>query len=193
MGYAMQGDQYGNDIANKQNQNITAELLKNNIQKDSIEEWLEVLQKNKNEKWAIFTVEIGTWYYPHYYSKFLTNGRGSKQNRFKKVNQILPMEYIYNDALPKGLYAVPVKELGLLRTRESKTEPVQVKIDAYSHDPDLLKAILKDPPAWLTKKGSKADQEAFLKTMVRMFINHTYQYKPNPAKHVFYFPIKKEY
>lgn len=105
----------------------------------------------------------------------------------------MPMEYVFNNTLPKGLYAVPVKDLGLIRTRESKAEPVSVEIDAYSHNPELLKAITDEPPAWLKKKGTKADQETFLKTMVRMYINHTYQYKVKAARRVYYFPIKKEY
>lgn len=193
MGYGMQGDQHGSDIANKQNQNITSELLKDPVQKGSIEEWLKELQKDKKEKWAVFTVGIGTWYYPHNYSKLLKNGRMSKDNRFKNVSQIMPMEYVFNNTLPKGLYAAPVKDLGVIRTRESKAEPVSVNIDAYSHDSDLLKAIIDSPPAWLKKKGTKADQETFLKTMVRMYINHTYQYKVKATKRVYYFPIKRDY
>lgn len=52
---------------------------------------------------------------------------------FKGLKQVVPIYHVYDNYLPKGLYAVSVDDLGRLEIADNKDEPIEISIDAYSY------------------------------------------------------------
>ena len=105
------------------------------------------------------------------------------------MNQFRGMYNASSTTLPKGIYAVLVEEIGTLNIKATVEEPVLVSIDAYSHNINLLKSAISSPPEWLSEKGSVNDQIAYLKTVVRMLIQHPFKYEAFKHSNVYYYPV----
>lgn len=191
IGYGLEGKDRGAEIAGKQNELIVASLLSGATKVDSIDEWLTKITNTK-DRWAIFHVDVNSWYVRTHFEKYLQESRQYDDIYFKDVKQLTKSEHIYHNSLPNGLYAVRARHLGVVSVELADRQYIEVAIDAYSHDSKLLSSILSKPPAWLKKKGSKQEQERFLKTMVRMYLYHTYKYSPYHEAEVYYFPIKDD-
>lgn len=121
--------------------------------------------------------------------KQIKNDFNTGDMSFKGLKQVIPIYHVYDNYLPKGLYAVSVDDLGRLEIADNKDEPIEISIDAYSDNERLLEGTLERQPDWLIEKGDRTAQEIFLKTQVRMFIKHTFRYKPKGKRSTFYYPI----
>lgn len=190
--YYMQPKEHGAEIASKENEIVTEKLLGNNIKTSDINDWLNRISSDKRDRWVIFHVEVGSWFIRQTLDKHLKKDTPYHDIYFNKVKQLAASEHMYHDALPKGLYAVRVRHIGKLNIKEVDNQPVEVDISAYSHNKKLLDDMLNKPPKWLTEKGSKEEQEIFLKTMVRMYINHVFQYVPDDKAEVYYLPLDED-
>jgi hypothetical protein len=192
-GYYMQPKEHGSEIATRENEIVTERLLSTRIETTDIDDWLSKIKESPHDRWVIFHVEVGSWYIRGKFEKYLEKDRPYNDIYFKEIKQLTSSEHMYNDKLPKGLYAVRVRDLGVLNIKPVRDKPVEVSIDAYSHNQSLLEAILNEQPAWLEQKGTRADQEKFLKTMVRMFINHVFKYEPAANAKIYYLPLDDSY
>jgi len=146
------------------------------------------LTTDKNDKWIIFNVGVGSWYIRQRYGPYV-RGKDYHSIKFKKVKQPQPAHFMYSNTLPKGLYAVRVKDVGALQIKTTDNEPVLVSVDAYSHDNHLRKSILSKPPDWLKNKGNKREQEGYLRKVVRMLINHPFKYTPVNGADVYFIAL----
>lgn len=192
MGYYIQSEEYGSQIATRQNEIIAEKLLDNPIKTMNILDWLSRLHSGAVDRWMIISIDVGSWFVHSNFEKYLVKSKSYNDIYFKKVKQLAPMEHIYNDNLPKGLYAVRVRHLGKINIKGTREKPVDVAVDAYSHDKNLLDMMLQEPPKWLADKGTKAEQERFLKARVRMYINQAFMYEPAVAREVFYLPMDED-
>lgn len=192
VGYYHNGEEHGTQIANAENELILKELFKNPTRIPKVEDWVSKLQTKDNSKWLIINIGAGSWLLRQRIAKYLRNNKDYHTVYFKGVKQVKPAEFLYSDSLEKGLYAVRTNQMGVLNVKGDAKLPVDVSIDAYSHDADFLKNTLDNPPAWLTKKGNKDEQENFLKTMVRMFIDHPFKYEPPKDTEVLFYPLDDE-
>ena len=52
-----------------------------------------------------------------------------------------------------------------------------MNIQEFSHDKELLRQFLKEPPEWLQKIGSEQEQLEYLKTRVLIQILEKFEYK----------------
>lgn len=194
IGVFHQTHSYGSEIARSENKHIIETLLsKPNSQIDDFETWLKKLRRSKKKTWFIVSVRVAEWYVIYHRSddigKHVIEDHARGDMRFKGVEQISPVHHVYDDSLPKGFYAVSTDDLGKLEIKGSEDEPVKISIDAYSHDEKILNAIIKSPPDWLKEKGDTDAQKAFLKTQVRMLIQHPFKYTPISKPSIYYHPI----
>lgn len=192
VGYYHNGEEHGTQIANAENELVLKELFKNPTRIPKIEDWVSRLQAKDDSKWLIINIGAGSWLLRQRIAKYLRNNKDYHTVYFKGVKQLRPAEFLYSDSLEKGLYAVRTNQMGVLNIKGSVKLPVEVSIDAYSHDAEFLQNTLDNPPAWLTKKGTKEEQENFLKTMVRMFIDHPFKYEPPQSTEVLFYPLNEE-
>ncbi|MFC2601739.1 MAG: hypothetical protein ACFNYO_01185 [Candidatus Saccharimonas sp.] len=193
IGIMHQPHSYGSEIAESENKHILESLFSKPSKIDNFEEWLERLRRSKNKSWFVVSVRTADWYMisdrKNDIGKQINNDFKSGDMSFKDLKQALPIYHVYDNYLPKGLYAVSVDDLGSLEITNNKNEPIEILIDAYSDNKRLLDGTLKAQPDWLVKKGDRAVQETFLKTQIRMFIKHTFRYKPKSKRSAFYYPI----
>ena len=187
-GYIMRGEEQGNEIANRQNQLIAEKLFSNPITASGINVWLAHLLKSKDNTWVIFSVGVSPWYIRQEMGEYLVENTDYNDVLFKNIKQ-LPMQQIYDEVLQNGLYAVRTKHLGKLKVKSADNEPIEVLIDAYSHNSKLLDEMLNDPPQWLEAKGDRATQSRFLKTKVRMYIYHSFLYDKDSSAKTYYLPL----
>lgn len=191
-GYIMQGGEHGREIATRENQLIAEQLLGSPNKENTAEGWLAHLQDGTEDEWLVFTIGVSPWFIRQEFNKHIVENTAYDDVRFKKVNQ-LHIEHIYDKAIPSGLYAVRTSQLGTLNIKPKDNEPVEVSIDAYSDNQALLDGMLIDPPQWLQDMGDRDIQEKFLKTKVRMYIYHVFNYTPDPKAKVFYFSLSDRY
>ncbi len=194
IGVAHQAHSYGRQIAHSENKHIVETLLsKPSSQIDDFETWLKRLRRSKKQSWFIISVRVSEWHMifsrKDDIGKHIIEDHSRGGVRFKDLKQISPVHHTYEDSLPKGLYAIPVDDLGKLEIKGNEDEPVKVSIDAYSHDNKMLNAIIKSPPDWLKDKGGADTQKAFLKTQVRMLIQHPFKYTPVSKPSIYYHPV----
>jgi len=186
-------DEYGRQIARAENRHVLEVLLANPKQIKDFESWIKKIRRIKNKQWFIVSVSVGEWYIRYHMPEVAKQLEGVESSRediiFKGVNQLGGAYYTYLDTLPKGLYAVLVDEVGTLSIKATSDEPVTVSIDAYSHDALLLKSTIKSPPVWLIEKGDTEKQTTFLKTVVRMFVQHPFRYEPPKHSNVYFYPV----
>lgn len=194
IGVGHQTHEYGNQIARAENKHILESLLsKPNQQIDDFEAWVKKLRRHKSKTWFIVSVRVAEWYVTFHrkddMGKHLIEDHSRGEMTFKNLNQIAPVYYTYEKTLPKGFYAVPIDDLGTLEIKGTEDEPVKISIDAYSHDAKLLNAIIKSPPEWLKDKGDTTAQTTFLKTQVRVFIQHPFKYVPANKPTIYFYPV----
>lgn len=193
IGVGHQTHEYGRKIARAENNQILESLLATPSQQFvEFETWIKKLRRNKTKQWFIVSVGVAEWHVRFHRSdivKHLETDRPRSEMEFKNVNQLGPIYYAHMKTLPKGFYAIPVDDIGILQIKGTVEHPVKVSIDAYSHDKLLLKAITKSPPVWLLEKGDTDEQIAFLKTQVRMLIQHPFRYNPVSKPEVYFYPV----
>lgn len=190
IGYAMIGSQYGSEIAMRQNEIIVESLLSNRTELHEFDEWIDKIKDGQN--WVLFNVDVGNWYIRSHFENYLKKDEPYNEIYYKGVAQQGPSNHIYLDSVPKGLYAVRTDHLGTLNIKTADGKLIEIAVDAYSHNEDLLKAILDKPPDWLKKKGTRGQQEDFLKTMIRMYIYQTFKFTAHPNPKVYFLPITDE-
>lgn len=189
-GYMMPGNEYGAEIAMAQNQSVAGKLLSKSITFSDMDNWLTNMRGK--DKWVVFAVQTSPWILRgSTYEKYLKQGTPYNDIRFKKIDH-LPIEYIYSDSLANGLYAVKADQVGTLKMKQTDGESIEVLVDAYSDNQQLLDAMLETPPKWLQKEGDRTSQEKFLKQKVRMYIFNTFKYLPDKTKEVLYLPINEQ-
>ena len=193
VGTIHQPHSYGSEIAESENKHILESLFSKPSKIDNFEGWLRRLRRSRNKSWLIVSVRTADWYMisdrKDDIGKQIKNDFSTGDMSFKGLNQVVPIYHVYDNYLPKGLYAVSVGDLGRLEIADNKDEPIEISIDAYSDNERLLEGTLKRQPDWLIEKGDKTAQEIFLKTQVRMFIKHAFRYKPKGKRSTFYYPI----
>lgn len=193
IGTMHQPHSYGSEIAESENKHILESLFSKPSRIDDFEEWLKKLRRNRKKLWFIVSVQVADWYMvsdrKNDIGKQIVDDFKTGNMSFKGLKQVIPIYHVYDNYLPKGLYAAPVDNLGKLEIANSKDEPIEISIDAYSDRKDLLDSTLERQPDWLIKKGDKTAQKFFLKTQVRMFIKHTFNYRPKSKRSTFYYPI----
>lgn len=182
----------GEGMARFENRVIVEGLIKGGLQKkDSFKQWIGCLRGDAR-RWFIVSVRVPEWHMEYdrddiRRESYIDHETGGMY--FNGVEQPLPVYHIHDGSLERGLYAVPRDSLGKLKIKVSEDHPVELSIDAYSHNKKILKDILTSPPDWLQSKGDTGDQAAFLKTQVRVLIRHSFKYSP-PRKHdVLYCPV----
>lgn len=192
IGTIHQPHSYGSEIAESENKHILESLFSKPSRIDNFEEWLKRLKRSR-KSWFVVSVRTADWYMisdrKDDIGKQIKNDFSTGDMSFKGLNQVVPIYYVYDNYLPKGLYAVSIDDLGRLEMADNKDEPMEISIDAYSDNERLLKGTLERQPDWLIEKGDRTAQEIFLKTQVRMFIRHAFRYKPKDKRSTFYYPI----
>lgn len=192
IGTIHQPHSYGSDIAESENKQVLESLFSKPSKIDDFEEWLKRLKRSR-KSWFVVSVRTANWYMisdrKDDIGKQIKNDFSTGDMSFKGLNQVVPIYHVYDNYLPKGLYAVSIDDLGRLEIVDNKDEPIEISIDAYSDKKDLLDSTLERQPDWLIEKGDRAAQEFFLKTQVRMFIKHAFRYKPKDKRSAFYYPI----
>ncbi len=192
IGTIHQPHSYGSEIAESENKHILESLFSKPSRIDNFEEWLKRLKRSR-KSWFVVSVRTADWYMisdrKDDIGKQIKNDFSTGDMSFKGLNQVVPIYHVYDNYLPKGLYAVSVDDLGRLEIADNKGEPIEISIDAYSDNESLLDGTLERQPDWLIEKGDRAAQEIFLKTQVRMFIKHAFRYKPKGKRSTFYYPI----
>jgi hypothetical protein len=191
-GYFMRGEEYGSEIATRENQIITENLFANPTTISNFDDWLSKVKDGSKNEWFILGNDVASWFLHQQYEDYLVKDKPYNDVFFSDVLQMGKVEHLYGDNLPKGLYAVKVKDIGELKVKQKDSEPVEVTIKAYSHDTDMLGKILDEPPEWLIAKGDRNAQEAFLKTRVLMFINHPFRYIAQESAKVYYFALDED-
>lgn len=193
IGIMHQPHSYGSEIAESENKQVLESLFSKPSKIDDFEEWLKKLRRNRKKLWFIVSVQVADWYMvsdrKNDIGKQIVDDFITGNMSFKGLKQVIPIYHVYDNYLPKGLYAASVDNLGKLEIANSKDEPIEISIDAYSDKKDLLDSTLERQPDWLIKKGDKTAQKFFLKTQVRMFIKHTFNYRPKSKRSTFYYPI----
>lgn len=193
IGIMHQPHSYGSEIAESENKQVLESLFSKPSKIDDFEEWLKKLRRNRKKLWFIVSVQVADWYMvsdrKNDIGKQIVDDFITGNMSFKGLKQVIPIYHVYDNYLPKGLYAASVDNLGKLEMANSKDEPIEISIDAYSDKKDLLDSTLERQPDWLIKKGDKTAQKFFLKTQVRMFIKHTFNYRPKSKRSTFYYPI----
>ena len=192
IGTIHQPHSYGSEIAESENKHILESLFSKPSRIDNFEEWLKRLKRSR-KSWFVVSVRTADWYMisdrKDDIGKQIKNDFNTGDMSFKGLKQVIPIYHVYDNYLPKGLYAVSVDDLGRLEIADNKDEPIEISIDAYSDNERLLEGTLERQPDWLIEKGDRTAQEIFLKTQVRMFIKHTFRYKPKGKRSTFYYPI----
>ena len=192
IGTIHQPHSYGSEIAESENKHILESLFSKPSKIDDFEEWLKRLKRSR-KSWFVVSVRTADWYMisdrKDDIGKQIKNDFSTGDMSFKGLNQVVPIYHVYDNYLPKGLYAVSIDDLGRLEIVDNKDEPIEISIDAYSDNERLLEGTLERQPDWLIEKGDRAAQEFFLKTQVRMFIKHAFRYKPKDKRSAFYYPI----
>lgn len=186
--------EYGNKIARAENKYVLETLLANPRYKvNDFNSWIGKLSRAKSKQWVIISVGVGDWYVRYHredIAKHIEGGEPTDNKMvFKDINQLGDAHYIYLDTLAKGLYAIPLDSIGTLHIKGSHDTPIRVSIDAYSHDESLLQGIMKDPPEWLAEKRTSEEQKTFLKTKVRVLIQHPFKYEAPKRPVVYFYPI----
>ena len=193
IGIMHQPHSYGSEIAESENKQVLESLFSKPSKIDDFEEWLKKLRRNRKKLWFIVSVQVADWYMvsdrKNDIGKQIVDDFITGNMSFKGLKQVIPIYHVYDNYLPKGLYAASVDNLGKLEIANSKDEPIEISIDTYSDKKDLLDSTLERQPDWLIKKGDKTAQKFFLKTQVRMFIKHTFNYRPKSKRSTFYYPI----
>lgn len=193
IGIIHQPHSYGSEIAESENKQVLESLFSKPSKIDDFEEWLKKLRRNRKKLWFIVSVQVADWYMvsdrKNDIGKQIVDDFITGNMSFKGLKQVIPIYHVYDNYLPKGLYAASVDNLGKLEIANSKDEPIEISIDAYSDNERLLEGTLERQPDWLIEKGDRAAQEFFLKTQVRMFIKHTFNYRPKSKRSTFYYPI----
>lgn len=192
IGTIHQPHSYGSEIAESENKHILESLFSKPSRIDNFEEWLKRLKRSR-KSWFVVSVRTADWYMisdrKDDIGKQIKNDFSTGDMSFKGLNQVVPIYHVYDNYLPKGLYAVSIDDLGRLEIADNKDEPIEISIDAYSDNERLLEGTLERQPDWLIEKGDRTAQEIFLKTQVRMFIRHAFRYKPKGKRSTFYYPI----
>lgn len=192
IGTIHQPHSYGSEIAESENKQVLESLFSKPSKIDDFEEWLKRLKRSR-KSWLVVSVRTADWYMisdrKDDIGKQIKNDFSTGDMSFKGLNQVVPIYHVYDNYLPKGLYAVSIDDLGRLEIVDNKDEPIEISIDAYSDNERLLEGTLERQPDWLIEKGDRAAQEFFLKTQVRMFIKHAFRYKPKDKRSAFYYPI----
>ena len=192
IGTIHQPHSYGSEIAESENKHILESLFSKPSRIDNFEEWLKRLKRSR-KSWFVVSVRTADWYMisdrKDDIGKQIKNDFSTGDMSFKGLNQVVPIYHVYDNYLLKGLYAVSIDDLGRLEIVDNKDEPIEISIDAYSDNDRLLEGTLERQPDWLIEKGDRVAQEFFLKTQVRMFIKHTFRYKPKGKRSAFYYPI----
>ena len=192
IGTIHQPHSYGSEIAESENKHILESLFSKPSRIDNFEEWLKRLKRSR-KSWFVVNVRTADWYMisdrKDDIGKQIKNDFSTGDMSFKGLNQVVPIYHVYDNYLPKGLYAVSIDDLGRLEIADNKDEPIEISIDAYSDNERLLEGTLERQPDWLIEKGDRTAQEIFLKTQVRMFIKHAFRYKPKGKRSTFYYPI----
>lgn len=192
IGTIHQPHSYGSEIAESENKHILESLFSKPSRIDNFEEWLKRLKRSR-KSWFVVSVRTADWYMisdrKDDIGKQIKNDFSTGDMSFKGLNQVVPIYHVYDNYLPKGLYAVSIDDLGRLEIADNKDEPIEISIDAYSDNERLLEGTLERQPDWLIEKGDRTAQEIFLKTQVRMFIKHAFRYKPKGKRSTFYYPI----
>ena len=193
IGTIHQPHSYGSEIAESENKHILESLFSKPSRIDNFEEWLKRLKRSR-KSWFVVSVRTADWYMisdrKDDIGKQIKNDFSTGDMSFKGLNQVVPIYHVYDNYLPKGLYAVSIDDLGRLEIADNKDEPIEISIDAYSGNERLLEGTLERQPDWLIEKGDRTAQEIFLKTQVRMFIRHAFRYKPKGKRSTFYYPIE---
>lgn len=192
IGTIHQPHSYGSEIAESENKHILESLFSKPSRIDNFEEWLKRLKRSR-KSWFVVSVRTADWYMisdrKDDIGKQIKNDFSTGDMSFKGLNQVVPIYHVYDNYLPKGLYAVSIDDLGRLEIADNEDEPIEISIDAYSDNERLLEGTLERQPDWLIEKGDRTAQEIFLKTQVRMFIKHAFRYKPKGKRSTFYYPI----
>lgn len=196
IGTIHQPHSYGSEIAESENKHILESLFSKPSKIDNFEEWLKRLRRSRNKSWLIVSVRTADWYMisdrKDDIGKQIKSDFSTGDMSFKGLKQVVPIYHVYDNYLPKGLYAVSVDDLGRLEIADNKDEPIEISIDAYSDNERLLEGTLEIQPDWLIEKGDKTTQKFFLKTQVRMFIRHAFRYRPKGKRSTFYYPINNK-
>ena len=192
IGNIHQPHSYGSEIAESENKQVLESLFSKPSKIDDFEEWLKRLKRSR-KSWFVVSVRTADWYMisdrKDDIGKQIKNDFSTGDMSFKGLNQVVPIYHVYDNYLPKGLYAVSIDDLGRLEIVDNKDEPIEISIDAYSDNERLLEGTLERQPDWLIEKGDRTVQEIFLKKQVRMFIKHAFRYKPKGKRSTFYYPI----
>lgn len=176
IGYGLAGNEIGRQIALKQNELIAQNLLKDYMEVSSIGELISSIC-SKNDEWIIFIINVRHWDLVTKYGRYLEKDIQHRGTYFSKVNQLVETKQLLHSSLPSGIYAIKSSDIGSIYVKLSDGQYVDVDIDAYSSNSNLLNEILDNPPDWLIEQGTRDAQEQYLKLMVRTRIFHAYRYK----------------
>jgi hypothetical protein len=190
IGYHLPADQYGGEIARFQDQIISDAMFAGSNELD-FPSFVSTLKKDK-AKWVLIGRNVGNWYIQMKFEKYLSKGNNLGDIRLKGVNQLFPVQILYDQSKAKGLYAIRLSDIGKLKIKPYYNQPIEVSVGSYTQSDKMLQEILSEPPEWLKKKGDKSAQEKYLKTKARMLINYIYKYEPKIDPTTFYVSLDED-
>ena len=173
-GYYMPNDHFGSDIAVAADQYIVDKLTEDATKIEDTKEFLDTIRNASKKKWVIVLRNMSSPYIYQHFDKELKPTFGRADMYFRNIDQLLPIQVVYDRTDNKGLYAISQNDLGKLSVKQYDQQFMQVKVTAFSQNKSLLRQMLTNPPEWLARE---TDAERFLLKKVRLLINFTFSYK----------------
>jgi len=182
--------QLGESIASNQDEHVFTRLLKKSETLTDI----EALPSDEDATWLVVSNGVSQWSIartlPDAISK---DSPESGDIYFKNVKQVMPVQLLYIDDLPEGIYFIDATHLGKLNVKASNFEtPVRIEIDAFAQSETLMDGIFKEAPQWLLDKGDKNVQTAFLRSKVLLLVERIFRYVPPKTKRSYFLKIDED-
>jgi hypothetical protein len=176
-GYYMPLDHFGSDIAVASDQYLLDRIVADAKGVNNIKEFLKSIRGSKNQ-WVIVLRNMSGWYIYKQFEKELKSSTDYDNIYFKDVDQVVPVQVIYDRTNNKGLYAISKKDLGKLSVREYDDQFMQVQVTSFAQNNTALEQMLADQPQWLSDMyDNDEDRKKYLLTKIRMLINFTFIYR----------------
>jgi ribosomal protein S18 len=187
-------EQLGSQIAQGQDEFIFKNLLADFEAKKNQDALFNLLKKKFNSvNWLVISNDIRNYEIEPAFKKHLSKNSDYSNQYIKGIKQKLPIQHIFTDDLPKGIYFIDRSNIGTLTQKTPLNDPVDTQIDAYSHDEELMNGLLKTQPKWLKQKGNKAAQTKFLNSKVRMRVRLIFKYEKPKKSIIIFHPVNDDY
>lgn len=186
-------EELGRSTAEQQDKSIFSQLFKSPNDITNIEDLIKRL-KSKRGNWLVVGNNVRSWQIKQLYGQHLRERPDYNEVLFKGIRQALPLQSIYSEDLPTGIFFIPISEIGVLIRKPHKyiNDEIEVIIDAYSDNTKALNGIIKESPKWLQAKGDIDSQRKFLLKKVHLITDRVFKYTPPSVSTVYLLKMTEE-